>query len=447
MITNHGIHQWNIIPGLPDTGGQNVFVNQFTDSLANEGYKITVVNRGGYLHPVSQELHSGLVYKDENRRILYIEDNTKEFIRKEDMNPQIETLTANLYDFISHEECEINMIISHYWDGAKIAALLNRKLDNPVKHIWVPHSTGALKKHNVKPERYKTLRIDERIAAEKEIIKEVDYIAYTSYAVKDSLNSDYNYHGGVFLPPGIETDRFYPKVVADDDEIWNFLSGISGLEAGQIKNCKIITEISRTDTTKRKNVLIEAFAKVHAKNPDTFLIIAIDDTEQKLAPELKNLIKTLGIEKYVAPIGNEWERMPTLYRLSSVYCSPSIMEGFGMSVQEAAASKIPVVTSALVPFATEFLAGDSPRKEVYSGDGATGSITAGAGCIIVKPDETEGFAHAISLIINDETLERRMGEQAYSICIPYFTWKSMIKVFLKDIDCSYWKKRAKSIAS
>jgi transcriptional regulator len=26
MITNHGIHQWQIIPGLPDTGGQNVSI-------------------------------------------------------------------------------------------------------------------------------------------------------------------------------------------------------------------------------------------------------------------------------------------------------------------------------------------------------------------------------------------------------------------------------------
>jgi hypothetical protein len=24
MITNHGIHQWKVIPGLPDTGGPSV---------------------------------------------------------------------------------------------------------------------------------------------------------------------------------------------------------------------------------------------------------------------------------------------------------------------------------------------------------------------------------------------------------------------------------------
>jgi hypothetical protein len=30
QITNHGVHEWSVVPGLPDTGGQNVYVNQFT---------------------------------------------------------------------------------------------------------------------------------------------------------------------------------------------------------------------------------------------------------------------------------------------------------------------------------------------------------------------------------------------------------------------------------
>ena len=46
MITNHGVHQWEVIPGLPDTGGQNVFVNQFSAALAEMGFRITIVNRG-----------------------------------------------------------------------------------------------------------------------------------------------------------------------------------------------------------------------------------------------------------------------------------------------------------------------------------------------------------------------------------------------------------------
>jgi len=37
MITNHGLHQWQVIPGLPDTGGQKIFVNEMRDVLAKRG--------------------------------------------------------------------------------------------------------------------------------------------------------------------------------------------------------------------------------------------------------------------------------------------------------------------------------------------------------------------------------------------------------------------------
>ncbi len=47
MITNHGVHECEVTPGLPDTGGQNVHLNQFTDALTEQGYRVTIVGRGG----------------------------------------------------------------------------------------------------------------------------------------------------------------------------------------------------------------------------------------------------------------------------------------------------------------------------------------------------------------------------------------------------------------
>ncbi len=437
MITNHGIHQWDIIPGLPDTGGQNVFVNQFADTLAKNNYKVTIVNRGGYAHPVTGDIHRNLVYKNEKQRILYIEDSIPRQIRKEDMASQIDELADNLYAFITDENISIDLLVSHYWDGAKIANEFNKKLDKPLTHVWVPHSTGAIKKRNVNPDKWKNLRVDERINTEKEIAKDVDSIAYTSFAVRESLDKDYNYTGGIFLPPSIVVDRFYPENVDKNNEIWTFLSTMSGLDANRIKECRIVTEISRTDTTKRKDVLIKAFASVHKDNPDTFLIIAIDDNEKELAPYLKNLIKELKIENYVAAIGNEWERMPAIYRITDVYCTPSIMEGFGMSAQEAAASRAPVVASALIPFATEFLVGDSPKTIEYLADDGQNNrtITQGAGTIIVTPDDVAGFAKAIGLLINDDQLRVNMAASAYDKTIPYFTWDAMIKLFVYSVGC------------
>ena len=80
MISNHGMHEWQVRLGLPDTGGQNVLVNQFTEALVKQGVRVTIVNRGGYAHPETGTMHRGLVYKDGASRILYIEDSVKAFV-------------------------------------------------------------------------------------------------------------------------------------------------------------------------------------------------------------------------------------------------------------------------------------------------------------------------------------------------------------------------------
>lgn len=431
MITNHGIHQWNVIPGLPDTGGQNVFVNQFTDTLDDMGFKITIVNRGGYPHPVTEEMRNGVHYKGEYQRILYLEDDKDEFVRKEDMDEQTPQLAQFLYDFLEEEGTSGDLIISHYWDGAKVGALFNDMLDERVDHIWVPHSLGAVKKGNVKPERYGPLRIDERIQVEKELVAEdLDAVAATSSRIRESLEDDYDCDRILFLPPCVPVDRYHPRDIAADHEIYEFLAEHTALSAAEVAERRIVTEISRTDTTKRKDVLIKAFAQVHEAYPDTMLIVSIDDKAEELAPELKQLIKDEGIEDVTAAVGYVWDQLPVLYAVTDVYCSPSVMEGFGMTVQEAAATKVPSVGSNLIPFLKEYLLGDETRELPYEDI----MVTEGEGAIMVPADEVDGFAFAISRLFSDENLRRKMGERAYEITIPYFTWEDMARRFLDSID-------------
>ena len=70
MITNHGVHEWEVTPGLPDTGGQNVYVNEFTAALIAAGYRIgcmmVEVKKDGsaevaWQNKVMQNHHGGVV--------------------------------------------------------------------------------------------------------------------------------------------------------------------------------------------------------------------------------------------------------------------------------------------------------------------------------------------------------------------------------------------------
>jgi sucrose-phosphate synthase len=432
MITNHGIHQWDVVPGLLDTGGQNIFVNQFTKTLAGLGYRITVVNRGGYEHPLTGNFLEGIDYLDNRRRIVYIQDTSRLFIRKEDMADQIPELANSLWSFLEADNCFPDLIISHYWDGAMLGIEMNNRLKNVLKHVWVPHSLGFVKKKNMPRETWMDLKINARISNEKMIVKNVDFAVDTSSVIKESLLKEYDFKSSVFLPPCIDTSRYFRREVSRDNEIWDFLSSCSGLSAEKIQECRIITEISRTDHTKRKDILIKAFSVIHKKYSDTFLIVAIDKNTKKLSSELLELISELGIRDYVAVIGNEMERMPLIYSITSIYCSPSIMEGFGMSVQEAASTYVPVVGSWLIPFVREYLIGNS-GVTVQDSALVEGSVVRGDGAFMVKPDYIEGFSYSLERLLEDRELHGRMSEASFTITIPYFTWKDMTKYFLSEI--------------
>jgi glycosyltransferase involved in cell wall biosynthesis len=428
MITNHGVHQWKVVPGLPDTGGQNVFVNQFTATLAQVGFKITIVNRGGYTHPVTGERLEGFVYRDKHRRILYLEDDRTEFVRKEDMDEQIPQLVQSLTRSL---DARVDLIISHYWDGAKIGALYNRTLPKRVKHIWVPHSLGAVKKRNVLPERWAGLRIDERIAVEQDLIAELDGIASTSSKIGQALDKDYGYRGkALFLPPCVDPDRYHAREIQDEDDIWDFLSQCSGLSSEKVRRSKIVTEISRTDTTKRKDVLIKAFALARQQVPDSFLVVSIDESKEKLSNELNDLIRALDLQDHVAVVGSVWDILPTLYAITDVYCTPSVMEGFGMSAQEAAATRVPVIASHLVPFVTEYLMGQDAKVIDFAPDRQP--VKRGKGAVVVQADDVQGFAYALEMLLGDDELRRDMGENAHHITVPYFTWQNRVTAFLAE---------------
>jgi glycosyltransferase involved in cell wall biosynthesis len=120
-----------------------------------------------------------------------------------------------------------------------------------------------------------------------------------------------------------------------------------------------------------------------------------------------------------------WDILPTLYAVTDIYCTPSVMEGFGMTPQEAAATKVPVVASNLVPFAVEYLLGTDVRE--------IGNLRQGSGVIVVPADDVDGFARALTTLLSDDTLRRRMGVNAYNITIPYFTWNNMTRTFIKKV--------------
>ncbi len=431
-ITNHGIHQWEIVPGLIDTGGQNIFVNHLTDELVKRNYKVTILNRGGYKHPETGQLQVGTHYKSPYQRIHYLEDGLHQFVRKEDMGDQISALSDSLKLFLDSSHTPVDILITHYWDGGLLGLKLRDSLHPDVPHVWVPHSLGEIKDKITVPVDRDDLRIEERIKAEREVLQYVDIVGVTSDIIRSSLVNDYQFQGKtVWLPPCVDTGRYHSRNIPADDPLWQFLSQRSGLTKAEIQNRQIISEISRTDQTKRKDVLIKAFAGLQQTHPDTFLILTIDQGQKDIAQDLSRLIHTHNLETSIAVVGSVREELPAIYAISDIYCTPSVMEGFGMSAQEAASTKIPVISSDRVVFVTGYLLGDSQMNVEYGKDRF---FILGQGAIVVPADDVDGFKCALAYLLDHDDLRKRMGEAAYHYTIPYFTWETIGDEFIASLE-------------
>ena len=437
QITNHGVHEWKVVPGLPDTGGQNVYVNQFTEALIDLGYRVTIANRGGYAHPTTGKPQKGIVYHPSGHaRIMYLEDGHGEFVRKEDMNEQLPALADDFARRLREDGDSYDLIISHYWDAGKLGVLLNERMGLSAAHVWIPHSLGALKKRNMDPSTWANLRIDERISHEKELLKSLSGAVATSSAIRDTFKNDYNYDAKYFLPPCVDEHRNHPRSAEENAPLWPFLAEQCGLTVEQLRQRKFVTEISRTDKTKRKDVLIKAFAEVKKAVPEAFLLCTIDPHAGALHDELLALSKQLGVQDDMIALGSIWDVLPLLYNVTDVYCTPSVMEGFGMSAQEAAATGKPVVSSDLVPYVCEYLVGEKPERVSLDDGGTAKELIYGEGAIVVPADFVAGFARAITDLLQDETRRSRMGARALDITIPYFTWRHMTTSLLDDLGVS-----------
>lgn len=416
MVTTHGIHEWRVRAGLPDTGGQNVYVNDLSATLVRLGFRVTIYNRGGYPHPATTEVRGGTSYRGAHERIVYLADSVPQFVRKEDMGPRVPELERALAHHLDAGGggAAIPLIISHYWDGALVAEQARKRLSalTRVPHVWIPHSLGALKKQRTRPGDWPSLRIEERIEHERRVLEDVDLVGSTSRAMDESLARDYGRTDSLFLPPCVDTARFDREAVRADRRAAGLLAEATGRSETEVSRARIVTEISRTDRTKRKDVLIRAFARVHTQRPDTLLAVTIDPGREDLYAELTGLIDELDLRGSVAVLGSVWEYVPSLYGMTDVYCTPSIMEGFGMSIQEAAACGVPAVASERVPFAVEYLRGE--------------------GALVVPPEDVEQTAAALGRLLDDEKLRRHMGERAREITIPRFTWEAAARSFLSE---------------
>jgi glycosyltransferase involved in cell wall biosynthesis len=477
-VSPQGFHERSkrLVMSLTDTGGQDQYIENISAVFAAKGFHVINVNRGGPNHPVNNDVRHGLHLYADGVDLLFVDDGSPEFVLKENMYDQFEpapgtdgfsslrrvrsgpcaTLAQDLavkLDGLPHVE----VVIGHYADGGEVARLFTELWDKTAKNhplVWhIPHSTGMLKEETLRraghPESdFARFNFGNRAETERKVYESA-VVFSTSDAITHSVVDHYGCEVAQQIPIGVETERFHPREVGVErthpkyDKIWQQLSALSGRSVAELQNAQMVLEYSRTVPTKGKETVIRAFAEsIKDAEKDRILVISIGDpaskglsaNDQEYARMLRNLVDELGLKGRVIykdsfPNGE----CAALCQIADVFMSGATMETWGMAVQEAAASGLPIISTDIVPITDELLVGKD-RVEDAQPDGTV--IVKGRGAWMIRPNDFRSAARALNELFAEQhdggTLRAQLGQEAFRRVIPAYTWGGILESLMAE---------------
>ena len=170
----------------------------------------------------------------------------------------------------------------------------------------------------------------------------------------------------------------------------------------------LVVTASRLVKRRSPALLISAFARVLEVVPEAKLIIAGSGREKN---RLCRQIERLNIAKSVFMTGQlARARIAQLMAAADVYVSSSRVESFGLALLEASAVGVPVVCSD---------AGGAP--EVFHD---------GFNALLYRPGDADAMAHAISRLLTDKELAKKIRARAIETASSY-SWETSARRTLR----------------
>ncbi len=178
---------------------------------------------------------------------------------------------------------------------------------------------------------------------------------------------------------GVDLEHYYPAPADTDlrDEL--------GLGAGPvILSPRGVNRIYNLD------VIIQSVAQIRPAFTGMSLVLRDYNTDPRYKHELNELIKSLELEETVHWVGRiePWERVADIYRLADVVVSVPTSDSTPVSILEALACGIPVITT------------DLPALREW--------VTPEESCLMVPQREPKALASAISQILTNRELAERL---------------------------------------
>jgi glycosyltransferase involved in cell wall biosynthesis len=189
------------------------------------------------------------------------------------------------------------------------------------------------------------------------------------------------------------------RVIPNAIDIERFAPGIE-------REGKLIVWVGRFVIEKGLEYLVKAAEKIAKKmNNTNFLLIGYGPLKGKI----EQLIHERGLSNTIRIIGPlSRNQIASILGKATLFAFPSLREGLPLSVLEAMACGTPVVGS------------DIP--------GVRSIITNGQNGLLVSPRNPEALANAIWILLEDESLRKRLGQNARRTVEEKYNWNTVLSM-------------------
>ncbi|MBZ0259841.1 MAG: HAD-IIB family hydrolase [Hyphomicrobiales bacterium] len=411
-----------------DTGGQTKYVLELLRRLgkARGMHRVELLTRKISDIGLSADYAKDVEVVTDRSRIVRLPCGPEGYLPKEQLWPYLQEFIDNALRYIRDQGEVPDAIHGHYADGGFVATRIAKILGIPV--FYTAHSLGRFKRERILSEGMsprvseRKFHFRERIEAEEETLENAELViastsneVETQYARYDHYDKD----AMRILPPGCDIEKLRSRLSAST--LREFRKVGKQFLAEPARPALIV--IARPDAQKNTSAAIHAFGRSNLKNvANLFLFIGLrNDLESVGQPlhdlymEMFKLIDLYDLHGSVAyPKTHSPELVTALYQHArntrGVSLALSKHENFGLTLVEAAAAGVPVVSSG---------AGGMCDVMKNCGHGLT-----------VDPENFEEAAQAISDIIADQAKWRAFSAAGKKNVARFYAWPRHIKNYL-----------------
>lgn len=388
LISVHGDPAIEI--GKEEAGGQNVYVRQVGEALAQKGWLVDMFTRK------ANSQQKAIVQHSSNCRTIRLTAGPEEFVPRDDIFVYLPEFVDRFLQFQQENQINYPIVHTNYWLSAWVGMQLKKALD--IKQVHTYHSLGVIKYKSVTTI---PMIATTRLSTEKAVLETAERIVATSPQEKEHMRSLVSQKGKIdIIPCGTDISHF------------GSISRVSAREKLGIEpETKVILYVGRFDERKGIETLVRAVGQCESrKNHQIKLIIGggfiPGHSDGKEYDRICSIVDELGLNDItIFPGRLSREILPTYYTAADVTVVPSHYEPFGLVTIESMACGTPVIGS------------DVGGLQFTIEPEVTG--------LLCPPQDSAAFALAIDRILTQPEWRNKLGRNARERVEEMFSWNGV----------------------